>query len=824
MSGRQVESGVEWLAAQIEAYQRMTPLYTVYADTLKHALEIAVAKLCPGAIVEARPKSIASFAGKALRKRAKYADPLAGFTDLCGARVIAPTRAEVAALSAWIEDEFEISRQDSDDASARLGPVSFGYGSMHYIVSLRPGAALSVEIPEEIYGLKAEIQVRTMLQHVWATLAHRLSYKSDLDLPPYWQREFAMLAAELENAENAMGRIEAGLPLYASGHRSYHDADEIAREIARLETVLRYDERNAELACRIASLASSVGDWAMVVGVLTPFVTDGQVPDQPTLLTQLGHALCKLHGEVPDGEPFRLGQDYLAQAGRPPISDSKALSHLAGTWRARDEDIAGDLYRQAFVLDSANYDALVRYLEHEISRTNSASVLAPYRPVMATALDSCRIEAQMGINAPWPLYGMAKLQLLHGDPDESLKTYCLAIRASTAAFMIEDEIVAVERLSCAADEIAGFELIRLLLLVGAAAKFPSSRSLRRLDAVTSRLGAVIRGPVVIVAGGTESSVEEELREYSELLLQAFGDYHGTIISGGTKSGISGMVGDIGQHHAERIHTIGYLPDRLPQDAVIDARYGEIRRTGGDRFSALEPLRYWADLLASGIEPRDTKLLGINGGSVTAYELRIALLVGAMVGVIPESGREADRLLADEEWLEAGNLLRVLDDPHTMRVFINTGASKITADLRETIGQAIHDAHLREQIAALPGWDQLDPGLRESNMLQADHIWFKLRWIRCQTKRVTDRKIALMTFTDSEVETMAEMEHGRWNLERLSQGWTLGEKVDHERKRSPYLVPWAELPDQVREWDRQTVRMIPEYLAGVQLEIHRLDPG
>lgn len=818
------ESGAEWLATQIEAYQRMVPLYTLYADALKHALEVAVAKLCPGAIVEARPKSIASFAGKALRKRAKYADPLAGFTDLCGARVIAPSRAEVAAVSAWIEEQFEISRHDSDDASTRLGPISFGYGSMHYVVSLRPDAAMGVEIPDEVYGLKAEIQVRTMLQHVWATLAHRLSYKSDFDLPPYWQREFAMLAAELENAENAMERIEAGLPLYVSSHRSYNDADEITREIARLETVLRYDERNAELACRIASLANSVGDWAMTVGVLAPFASDDGLPEQPTLLTQLGFALCKLHGDAPDSEPFRLGQDYLARAGRHPTSDSKALSYLADTWRARDGDVAGDLYRQAFELDSANYDALVRHLEHEISRTNSASVLSPYRPVMATALDRCRTEAQMGINSPWPLYGMAKLQLLRGDPDESLKTYCLAIRASTAAFMIEDEIATIERLSGASHEIAGFELVRLLLLIGAAAKFPCPRNRRRLDAVTPHGSAAIRGPVVIIAGGTGTSVEERLREYQELLLQAFDDYHGTIISGGTTSGVSSLVGDIGHHHADRIHTIGYLPDRLPDGTEVDTRYSEIRRTGDDKFSALEPLCYWADLLASGIEPTEVKLLGINGGNVTAYEFRIALLVGASVGVIPESGREADRLLADEAWIRADNLHPVLDDPHTMRVFIDSGVAKIPAGLRETIGQAIHHEHRREQIAALPGWDQLNPGLRESSMLQADHIWFKLKRIGCQTQRVTDRKIALMTFTDNEVENLAEMEHGRWNLERLSHGWTLGENVDYERKRSPYLVSWADLPEHAREWDRQMVRKIPEYLAKVQLEIHRLGPA
>src|SRR5262245_54548675 len=92
------ESDAKWLAAQIEAYTQIWQRYDRCADLLKQTLQLAVAKLCPGAIVEARPKSITSFAEKALRKRVQYADPLVRFTDLCGARVIAHTRAEVAAV------------------------------------------------------------------------------------------------------------------------------------------------------------------------------------------------------------------------------------------------------------------------------------------------------------------------------------------------------------------------------------------------------------------------------------------------------------------------------------------------------------------------------------------------------------------------------------------------------------------------------------------------------------------------------------------------------------------------------------------------------
>ena len=42
--------------------------------------------------------------------------------------------------------------------------------------------------------------------------------------------------------------------------------------------------------------------------------------------------------------------------------------------------------------------------------------------------------------------------------------------------------------------------------------------------------------------------------------------------------------------------------------------------------------------------------------------------------------------------------------------------------------------------------------------------------------------------------------------------------DVEAKRSPYLVPWEELPDRAREWNRSAVRSIPSLLASVNLAV------
>ncbi|NLX96914.1 MAG: Ryanodine receptor Ryr [Rhodopirellula sp.] len=76
------------------------------------------------------------------------------------------------------------------------------------------------------------------------------------------------------------------------------------------------------------------------------------------------------------------------------------------------------------------------------------------------------------------------------------------------------------------------------------------------------------------------------------------------------------------------------------------------------------------------------------------------------------------------------------------------------------------------------------------------------------------------FALEEVERMAEMEHGRWNAERLRDGWRYGHPRDDQRKVHDCLVPWSELPETIKRYDRDAVRAFPEILAKAKLEVYR----
>ena len=54
-----------------------------------------------------------------------------------------------------------------------------------------------------------------------------------------------------------------------------------------------------------------------------------------------------------------------------------------------------------------------------------------------------------------------------------------------------------------------------------------------------------------------------------------------------------------------------------------------------------------------------------------------------------------------------------------------------------------------------------------------------------------------------VEQMSKNVHEVWAETRISQGWTYGEQRNDEFKTHPCLVPYEELPEEEKEYDRNT---------------------
>lgn len=54
-----------------------------------------------------------------------------------------------------------------------------------------------------------------------------------------------------------------------------------------------------------------------------------------------------------------------------------------------------------------------------------------------------------------------------------------------------------------------------------------------------------------------------------------------------------------------------------------------------------------------------------------------------------------------------------------------------------------------------------------------------------------------------IERIAENVHDVWAVGRLAEGWIYGEVKDAEKKTTPLLVPYSDLPENEKEYDRKT---------------------
>ena len=53
------------------------------------------------------------------------------------------------------------------------------------------------------------------------------------------------------------------------------------------------------------------------------------------------------------------------------------------------------------------------------------------------------------------------------------------------------------------------------------------------------------------------------------------------------------------------------------------------------------------------------------------------------------------------------------------------------------------------------------------------------------------------------EELSKNTHEVWSENRIKDGWVYGEKRDDARKHHPCLVPYEELPESEKEYDRHT---------------------
>jgi hypothetical protein len=150
---------------------------------------------------------------------------------------------------------------------------------------------------------------------------------------------------------------------------------------------------------------------------------------------------------------------------------------------------------------------------------------------------------------------------------------------------------------------------------------------------------------------------------------------------------------------------------------------------------------------------------------------------------------------------------------------------------EKLAAAIHDLYNKKQLErhpnqplAYPYFSDLPDSLKYSNLRQARGIAKKLALMGWEMRPQGSDGDVILDIPESAVEALAIIEHEDWMAERLESGWTFGETKDEHQKVSPYLVPYQELSEDVKELDRDTVRNIPALLDRIGMAIYHKVQG
>ena len=200
-------------ASLIDGYIKERTAYESFTQKIEHLIsELLQERALPYYSITSRTKDCDSLNEKIDRKQGKY-KKLSEITDLCGIRIITYYSEEVDNIAKLIEQEFIVDKINTIDKRKAIDPDRFGYVSLHYVVSFN-NARVKWSEYNKYKGYKAEIQIRTILQHTWAEIEHDLGYKAKETIPRDIQRDFFRLAGLLELADKEFLNIRNALDKY----------------------------------------------------------------------------------------------------------------------------------------------------------------------------------------------------------------------------------------------------------------------------------------------------------------------------------------------------------------------------------------------------------------------------------------------------------------------------------------------------------------------------------------------------------------------------------------------------------------------------------
>ncbi|NMG43819.1 GTP pyrophosphokinase [Aromatoleum toluvorans] len=163
-------------------------------------------------------------------KRKGYKDPAKQLTDLSGIRIIVFFESDIQAVSELVTASFCVDKENSLNKDRLLSTDQIGYRSVHFVCDLGDQRGTLPEF-HGLSGLKFEFQVRTVLQHAWAELAHDRNYKFSGKLPREIERKLYLYAGMLEIADKGFDEISTQIDDYIRSLQQRSAEGDLSAEI-----------------------------------------------------------------------------------------------------------------------------------------------------------------------------------------------------------------------------------------------------------------------------------------------------------------------------------------------------------------------------------------------------------------------------------------------------------------------------------------------------------------------------------------------------------------------------------------------------------------
>jgi putative GTP pyrophosphokinase len=311
-------------------YSELSGKYSTLKMNLKEALKGFLKDAGIDVIdIQHRVKDFESFYEKIERKG--YSKPFEEMEDICGLRIICSYPSDLDKISEIINREFDVL--ESTDKADLLEPDRFGYRSIHFIVSIKEEWSKAPNY-RGLSGLKAEIQLRTILMHAWADVEHKLAYKKKEHVPPQLRRKLSQLSALFEVADQQLDSLQEEREKYKQSivvrgkklQVIQFDASQ-GLNIDNLQAVLDFYFPNRE---KVIDDTAHLLDELQAYNITIEDIEDGyyKVKD---ILKESEKELLGHDEEIPSGQEHRMSQTGI-------IRHILDLTHGA-YWNSREYDI-----------------------------------------------------------------------------------------------------------------------------------------------------------------------------------------------------------------------------------------------------------------------------------------------------------------------------------------------------------------------------------------------------------------------------------------------------------------------------------------------------